>query len=219
MNYFSKNISKGLPREAKRSGGFTLTELIVVMAISSIILTSIVIQQNSWNSALAVKTQAYDLALMIRQAQIYSLGVREDIGGSGDKFSTGYGVYLDSLTTNSYIYFADRSNNKQYDTGEGTETKSLTRGVTIEKICGVRANNVPNTRCSDESGGNIPKTVDIVFLRPDPKANITFRDSDGSVLVGGNELISPLTIYLKSSDNKKVLITAESSGQISIQSI
>ena len=91
---FFKNKNKGLPREALAKWGFTLVELIVVMSIATVIMTALIIQQSKWNDRLTVNTQAYELALMIRQAQIYSLGVREDMAGGGG-FDVGYGVYFD----------------------------------------------------------------------------------------------------------------------------
>jgi prepilin-type N-terminal cleavage/methylation domain-containing protein len=102
MNYFSKLKIKGFtPTPKSLVSGFTLTELIVVITIATIITTALVFQQAKWNDNLAVSTQAYDLALMIRQAQIYSLGVKEDNSATGDKFNIGYGIYF---TQNNLIF-------------------------------------------------------------------------------------------------------------------
>lgn len=212
---FSKN--KGLPREAKRSGGFTrtpktwvsgftLVELSVVITIATIIMTVLVIQQGKWNDRLAVNVQTYELALMIRQAQVYSLGVREDTtSSSGDKFSVGYGVYFD--TDNSrYIFFADRNGNKKYDSSEeiNGETKVFTRGVTIKDVCGT-------SRCMVAGGGPLKK-ASVMFFRPDTKANISLLNN------GGNSIDTPpITITLQSLGGKTSSVTVESNGQVSIQ--
>ena len=168
-----------------------------MISIAIILMTTLVIQQGKWNDNLAVSTQAYEMALMIRQAQINSLGVKEYQAGSGDKFNLGYGVYFDTTFTR-YIYFVDKDRDKIYDDpGEKIEEKTFIRGVTIEKFCG----NVGET-CS---GLN---SINVSFFRPEPKATIIFNPSGG--------FSSPATIYLKSSGNIKYKIKVEANGQISI---
>jgi prepilin-type N-terminal cleavage/methylation domain-containing protein len=204
MICFSKlKKNMGLPREAKRSGGFTITELIVVAAIVSVITTAVVIQQGSWNSQLAVKTQAYELTMMIRQAQVYSLGVKEDKAGVGDKFNVGYGVYLDNNNAR-YIYFADRNINQLYDLGEEIETKTFARGTTIKDICGI-------SLCI-YSGGGAFRHANISFFRPDPKANIMLTNPGGQ-----KKDDPPVTITLQSEGGITYSIKVEANGQVSMQ--
>jgi len=219
FSIFSKN--KGLPRESaswRRSGGFTLIELIVVMAVATSLMTAVVIQQNSWNDRLAVNTQAYELVLMIRQAQIYALGVRVDTTGPEiDKFDVGYGIYIDedlddsNGKINRYIYFADRDDgsgegNKKYDSGEEIETKTFNRGVYIEKFCGTTGGNPCNN-----SGGSLNQ-LNITFFRPDPEAIIRLLNNGG----GSGGTNSPVTISLKSAGGKVYSVTVQDNGQVSI---
>ncbi len=206
MNFliFSKKI--GLPRGASAKWGFTLIELIVVMTISTIIMTALIIQQSKWNDSLAVNTQAYELALMIRQAQIYSLGVREDTFGAGDKFDVGYGVYIDEDLPGQYIFFADKNKDLKYDSGEAQETKTFTRGVTIYKFCGVGN---PQS-CSDSGALN---QINISFFRPGSGASIRFLNNGGNTVNGINP---PATIYLKSLKGQEASIKLEANGQVSV---
>lgn len=206
MNFsiFGKN-KKSLPREAQRSGGFTLAELLVVISVTTIIITTLVVQQNRWNDQIVVRTQAYELALMFRQAQVNSLGVRQD--ASSGSFNIGYGVYFDTNNTR-YIYFADRDNDQQYDTGELVETKTLIRGVTIKDVCG-------NSRCIF-SGGGPAWQASVAFFRPETKAYLKLLNN------GGNPVDSPqdtavLTITLQSPGGKTSTVTVRNNGQISIQ--
>lgn len=205
MSYFPK-----LKIYAKRMG-FTFNELIVVMAVVMIIMTVLVVQQNSWNDQLAVNTQAYELSMMLRQAQIYSLGVKEDRANStpgADKFDIGYGIYFDS-TSSRYIFFADRDGDQKYDSpGELIETKTFTRGVTIGQFCGL---NGGVERCSPDAG-NI-NTLHISFFRPEPKANILLLNNGGNQSGSVNP---PAIIHLKSLNNKKASVIIESNGQISV---
>jgi prepilin-type N-terminal cleavage/methylation domain-containing protein len=197
----------------KRSGGFTLTELLVVMAIATIMMTVLVIQQSEWNDRLSVNTQAYELALMIRQAQIYSLGVREDLTGSlGDKFNVSYGVYLNQSSSSQYIFYADRDGDRKYDSGEALETKTFIRGVLIDRFCGLNPGG--QERCSPDAG-NID-TLHISFLRPNLGANIFLLNN------GGNQSSSvnpPAIIYLKSPKNKLYKVRVETNGQVSITQV
>jgi prepilin-type N-terminal cleavage/methylation domain-containing protein len=215
MSYsiFSKNKNRDLPRKMEVKRGFTLVELMVVITIVTIITTAVVVQQNSWNDSLVVSTQAYELALMIRQAQIYSLGVREDVAGSGDKFNVGYGVHFDSTKTR-YIFFADRDSgggaNEKYDSSpnEAVETKTFTRGVTIDRICGIKG--------GGENCSNPLSKIDISFFRPDTKANISFLNGGGNAAPGFGP---PATIYLKSPGGKQYKVKVETNGQISVTPI
>lgn len=196
-----------------RSGGFTLIELLVVISIATIIMTALVVQNNRWNDSLVVTTQAYELAMMIRQAQIYSLGVREDTAGSGDKFNIGYGVYFEINSPTQYKFFADRNNDLKLNPASevlADGTKTLTRGVVIDKFCDASSGsetcftNPPNRRLS------------ISFLRPEPKANIRFLNSGGS---GGSTFgagTSKAKIYLKSPGGRFSIVTVEANGQVSI---
>lgn len=212
MNYFSKLKNKGFTPTPKIFGvslqgkrGFTLTELIVVITIATIITTALVFQQAKWNDSLAVSTQAYDLALMIRQAQIYSLGVKEDMSAtSGDRFNVGYGVYFNQNNLSEYIYFADRNGNQKYDSGEAIETKTFTRGVTIKDVCGIGSNG-----CFPGSGPLA--SVHIFFFRPDTKVIMSLLNAGGSST--GNP---PVTIRLQSPKGQYYSVKVDPSGQVSV---
>ena len=215
MNYFSKlkivNCKRWAsskcsgPRRCPSGEGFTLVELIVVMTIATIIMTALVVQQSRWNDSLIVSTQAYEMALIIRQAQIYSLGVREYTAGTGDKFNIGYGIHIDKNAPTQYIFFADKNGNLKYDSGEIIETKTFTRGVIISDIC----SNSGGSNC-----GTPIFQVSISFFRPDPKANVIFLNNGGNPPGGG--IAPPATISLRSVAGKISKIIVEANGQVSI---
>lgn len=190
--------------------GFTLVELIVVMTISTVIMTALVIQQSRWNDSLVVRTQAYELVLMIRQAQIYSLGVREDVGGTGDKFNIGYGVHINTVGNPRlrYEFFADRDGDKQYDKipneSIATESKDLTRGVYVYDVLCTVPPSCPGSL----------KGVDITFLRPSPNASIIFTKANGDIL----PLNPPVSIKIRSAnDLVEAVVIVEANGQVSIK--
>jgi len=195
-----------------RSSAFTLVELVVVITIATIILTTLVFQQKKWDDQLRLNTSTYELALMLRQAQIYSLGVRENVASVGDKFDIGYGVHLDAQTTVRYDFFADMNKDFKYSLDESLEAKILSRVAAIYKVCAI-ATLTATQRCSDEA--LVPlEMVDISFLRPEVGARAKFLDTDG-VEIPGYEL--PAEIYLRSRQGKISSVVIEANGQISIQ--
>lgn len=210
----------GLPRVARakreRNGGFTVLEFTIVMVIATILTTALVVQNQSWNDSLQVSSQAYDLTLTLRQAQFYSLGVKEYQPGAtdDDKFQVGYGVRIDSESPNQYIFFVDKlsggAHNFKLDSGETIQTISLKSGVTIEKVCGIRSG---SETCNPTA--SLSK-IDISFLRPDPKANIKFMKSGSNNSSNdASGFSAPATIYLKSPKGVRVKIKIDSNGQIS----
>ena len=193
----------------KNKKGFSLTELMVVIAIITAITSALILQQNKWNDRLALDTQTYELALMLRQAQVYSLGVRQYVGASGDPFNVGYGVCADSSNTGSYIFFVDKNNDGKCGVGETIETKNLTRGVYMSKICGT--NNLLAERCSPDVG-NI-QSIHISFLRPSPAPRIALLNNGGN---NSSSVGTPAYIYLTSASNTSFKVKLDSTGQISI---
>lgn len=183
--------------------GFTLTELIVVTTIATIIMTAVVVQQSKWNEQLAINTQAYEVVLMIRQAQIYSLGVKEDKAGtSDDKFNLGYGVYISQTGAEKVVFFADRNKNGIYDNGEKIEEKTLTKGVELGDIC------------ANSCSGQKPKRVTIAFLRPNPKAKFYYQTANGSVFNAAESSPAIINLIL---GNSSAVIKVEANGQIYVQ--
>lgn len=187
----------------------------VVIAIATIMVTAVVVQQSSWNDSLSVSTQAYEMALMIRQAQIYGLGVRGNTAGAGDVFNTGYGVFFSSDDSsgfnhiNQYIFFADIDGDGVYDAGDNIiETKTLTRGVVIDRFCGIKGTN--SDRCSP-GVGNV-SFMHITFFRPEPKARIILWNSGHNP---ANNVSPPAKIFLKSPGGTYYYVKVDENGQIS----
>ena len=178
------------------------------MFIATVMMTSLVIQQGKWNDQLVVSTQAYEMAMMIRQAQIYALGVKENTfagASNADKFNVGYGVYFDVNSKISYKFFADVNGDKKYNEGTDNviEPVPLKSGVEISDVCGV-------SKCFFAGGGPLQK-ASIVFYRPETKANILLTN------FGGTEKDDPtLTIQLKSPKGELYSVKVEANGKISV---
>jgi prepilin-type N-terminal cleavage/methylation domain-containing protein len=108
---------------AKR--GFSLIELLVVIGIFIIITSVILARQNKFSSDILLTDLAYQVAISIRQAQVYGLGVQ----AQSSNFDIGYGVHFDNVTPNTtYKLFADNDKNGVYNTsGLGFDVSSKNR--------------------------------------------------------------------------------------------
>jgi len=144
------------------SRGFSLIEFIITISIILILATAILTSSSILSDRISVNTQAYEIALITRQSQVYALGVREFQGGSGDGFDVGYGVYFEIASTDSFIFFVDKDKDGKYDPSDGEliETYFLKKGNLISTICGTLSND--NEKCTADSGG--PVALHVAFL-------------------------------------------------------
>lgn len=92
---------------------FGLVELMVSMSIMALVSTVIVTRQSSFNGAVLLRNQAYEIAFALREAQQLAVS-------GGDETVRTYGVVFDTATANQHIYrmFRDANNNSRFDTGE-----------------------------------------------------------------------------------------------------
>lgn len=181
--------------------GFSLVELIVVVGIF-IVITSVVLANHSrFNSSVLLGNAAYDIALSVRQAQVYGLSTQQYSGA----FQIGYGIRFADPT--SYSLFADGDRDYRYNIETGQDnilkTYTLGRGYTIKRFCGIRSDGSED--CSDNSAAL--SHLDVAFLRPNPDSTIT---SDAPVLY------SSALIVLQSASGETRSVTVRSTGQISV---
>jgi len=196
----------------KRKGGFSMIELLIVIAIFTIITTVALFDQGKLNSNVLLTNLAYDVALTVREAQSYGVGVR--YASSSRDTLGGYGVYLDATAQDQIVVFHDIDANGEYDsaTEEVKTYKFLNqRGNQLAELCVGDSTNALSTspECSDYPFGRMASTTNITFKRPDPEAN--FR-ANGEVVSG------PAYLVLKSQDGTNCrAVVIESSGQIRVE--
>jgi prepilin-type N-terminal cleavage/methylation domain-containing protein len=184
---------------ASVSRGLTLIELLVVISIFALISLVILANHSRFNSSVLLGSLGYDIALSMREAQVYGLSVKQ----YANNFQVGYGVRFSG--TSSYTFFADTNANKVYDSGTDAivQVYSIGQGHFISRFCGVRASGA-------EECSNSPSPIDhldIVFFRPDPDANIS------SNIVGP---YSRAKIVVGSPSGETRTVTIESTGQVSV---
>ena len=181
-----------------------MVELVVSVGILVVITSIVLVNHSFFGGNILVGNLAYDVALSIRQAQVFGLSVREFGIGTG-QFDVGYGVHFDSDSPTSYRLFADVDKGKTFDIGDGTqEAFTISQGYSIARVCAT--NTAAVEVCTDD--GDIT-TLDIVFIRPDPDAYIR-ADGDAATIY------ERARIVVQSPRGTTREVVVESTGQISI---
>jgi len=180
--------------------GFTLIELLVVIGVFSMITTVILANHSRFNGSVLLGNLAYDIALSVREAQVFGLSVKQ----FDSQFQVGYGIHFSN--SSAYVLFADINRNNRYDNGTDSiiQTSSLGKGHSILQYCAETALNAKN--CSNS--GQSPITyLDIVFFRPDPDATISTNEPT---------VYSRGMVVVTSPAGETRTITVASTGQISV---
>ncbi len=198
--------------------GFTLIEMLVVLAIIGVILSVTINGQRSFDSSVVLSNTTYDIALSIRQAQIYGVSGRITQGTQNSTY--GYGVDIQSFPTDKYVLFADtngtgcsstvssiknapdtKTGDCMYTSGADTNIQSFTinNRISISGACVYKNKNM-STYCS--FGTNPLSQVDISFTRPDPGAIIIVRKAAGGAITSGNKIVRFNHVCLRLSSGK-----------------
>ncbi len=194
---------------------FTIVELIVVVGIFTLVMTIALWNQKDLSNSVLITNLAYEIALAVREAQAYGIGVRADTGAnnSGD-FQGGFGIYANISNPEQLILFHDKDGNMQYDSAGG-ETFIVynfqnQRGNRIKAICVAHTPLSLQGPCTAVSGTKTDE-VTILFKRPNPEA---------SFLVPATQPIvkGPAIIVLNTpSNNNCRAVVVETTGQIHIE--
>jgi prepilin-type N-terminal cleavage/methylation domain-containing protein len=117
----------------KYNSGVTLLELLIVISIFLIITTTIIFNNGKLNSSFTTQNLADDIALSVRKAQGYAIGVRK----VGDSFESGYGIHFTTTgfdenekhfgSNKSFILFADLDDFKKYNYDDSVNCISPTK--------------------------------------------------------------------------------------------
>ena len=173
------------------SSGFTIVEMLVVLAIIITITGVTLTGQSSFNKTFTVANTAYDVALTLRSAQNFGISSRS-VGGSISNI--GYGIHIQRVPSiNVFTLFADtdpapdvnnchrlpiggstapnaQSGDCIYDIDNDTDINNDTKikdynienGVFISDFCALMPGGWTCAKTSDMS----LQALDIVFSRP-----------------------------------------------------
>lgn len=217
-------------REAVR--GFTLVELMVVLAIIVVITSVTVTSQSSFNKSLILANTAYDVALTLRSAQTYGLSSR----ARGAMANVGYGLHFQGAPAKTFTFFADswppiegsglchtppandptgpdaKPGNCAYDSdpdhAELVTSYDLGNGMTIGDFCAYSLGRWRCTYAHGDADGGL-QSLDIVFARPNPDP---FMSKDGSYSEAFPVTAACITFVSPQGGARHISVTA--SGQI-----
>jgi len=160
--------------------GFTLIELIVVMAIVSSIAALVLAHYRSGEQVSDLQTYSQKIANVLKQAQSLALSGEEIAGGRPN----GYGVYFPDAST--YILFADTNGNNNWNSTDST----------------IQSFTLPERLIIDTISGSLPAS----FLFRAPFAEFYLngsRDtSNNTIVIKHTQLNRTLTIYLNGTSGQ-----------------
>lgn len=187
--------------------GFTLIELLLVMGILAMVMATVVSNHSRFGGKVLLRTLTYDTALTLRQAQTYGISVRQSTTTTNQEFLAGYGINFRIVPgnsgTTSYRMYADTySDGGIYTAASDTviQTYNIGRGYRISDLC------VTVAAVEDCT----PETIDILFRRPEPDAEIRVNGVAGT-------LYSKARIEMRSPRDDVQNIIVEISGQMTVQ--
>jgi prepilin-type N-terminal cleavage/methylation domain-containing protein len=195
--------------------GFSLIELIVVAGIISVVSGMMLASNSRFGGAITLKNLAYDVAISIRQAQVYGISVARFGAGT---FSAGYGIHFSRVDSTHYVLFADAAvENGLYNVGGLPGEQELVAETTID--LGYSVSDLCITDQTDTETCGLSE-LDIFFKRPEPDAYINANgaplsfDSDGRVI--STNLPIQARIVLSSPRGDTVSVVVEATGQIAV---
>ena len=215
-NLYKNKYNKG---HANRQAGMTLVELMVVLAIFLIVAGLTIFDYGRFRSSVSLQNLSDDVALSIRRAQNYAIGVRN----SSSSFANGYGIHFNTAlpvsgdaragSSKRFIIFNDLNANKRYD--YPGSSSALCNATTLQDgdecidMLNITTDDIIYQICPNGlncGSGN----VCITFIRPNPDATICINGDCSSYSNVG------IVVKNNQTGNTKT-ISVSSIGQISIE--
>src|SRR3989338_5083069 len=194
--------------ELRTNAGFTLIELVVVMGIIGVVSAVTLANNTRFGGSVLLQNLAYDIALSIRQAQVYGISVRSY--GEGN-FAAYYGMHFDINDATRYKLFADVSGTGIYDPGKNVSPSPyvIGRGYYIDGLCAPAGADFLSCTRVDQ--------LDVVFRRPEPDARITAGSGGQTCIQNPTQCRENARIIIKSPRGDTMSVLVEGTGQISVQ--
>lgn len=159
---------KNLKLKIKNSNvGMTYIELIVVLAIFSVLSTVVIFNYGDFQDKVDLKNLASDIALKVVEAQKSSLsGLLPTQIPTVSPWKPSYGVYFNLANNQNFTYFTDLNNNTLYDGPDCT-------GECLNKITITRNDFISTMNVFYQDGTSAPlNDMTVTFTRPDLSAVI-----------------------------------------------
>jgi len=199
-------VLKKFFKKTKRNlqAGFSLLEMIMVLTVFGLITSIVTYNYGSFNNQITLTNLAYEIAMQIREAQVFSMGVR----GANNTFDSHYGVYF-KAGTGSFISFVDSDGDGLCKSGPTDFCDACTTPTECQKIISLPRNMMVQEFKKVSDNSSVTGPVFVTFKRPDPEAIIL--DSNSTVITSG------VNVIVKSPDNQYKKIVVRENGYISVE--
>ncbi len=217
------------------SYGFTIVEMLMVLAIFIIISGIVLFNFSDFKSNVSLENLAQDIALSVRKAQSYASSTKGNVlSGTPNTIFPGYGIHFSTESSvtaqkfkgsnKSFIIFADipptiipAFYDYKYDNGtKFCGTAYLSSGNECLEEMKITSTDYISEICDDT--GTTPSCItgslDITFKRPDPDATFCFMPT-GAPGCTGTSTSAYITISSVSGKTQKIKVW--NTGQISIE--
>lgn len=199
-------------RQPSHLRAFTLIELVVVTAIIIVVTSVVLVNNNRFGGVIQLENLAYDVALSVRQAQVFGVSVQRYGSGANADFSSGYGMHFTVNDPVHYEFFADLDKDGFFDSGENVPPSPYTirNGFRIAGLCSPQGADAAT--CLSAS----PATqIDIAFKRPEADAWISAGGIGCAYGAGTCGASARIVLISPRCDIMSVIVGAN--GQISVQ--
>jgi len=203
-------------KRKKNKKGFTLIEIVIVIAIMGIIMTITLANYHGMNKKIDLDNTTFLTGLNIREAQVYGINKVIDQNNPNqdapfsDKDPDPYGIFIDLNKQSEIIFYQDK-NPDATDTKYGFDGNCLSNQKEWVKKILLRKAKIDHFNLRTTSGWERTKTkLNILFKRPNPDAIIV---SDNP-----NKIYSTAEIQVNdSTDTYLSCIIVGSAGDITVK--
>lgn len=220
MSIFSQHFSPS-DRLPKGTRGFTLIELLVVIGIVVIISSLILFNTQGFNSAILLRSLAYEVGLSFREAQLYGVAVRETAPGTNN-FGAAYGVYFPAsiigVDNANYPLFEDLNDNGIFDDGASSVLENFTiqNGFTLKNLCAAQGSSLT---CAQACPSPLPTGITACTGTPLQWLAVTFKRPDPDAIIRTDVSSNPYSeayVIVQSQNGTTREVTVSETGQIVI---
>jgi type II secretory pathway pseudopilin PulG len=193
-------------KKSFRITGFALVELLVSISILVLVIGAIMVKQGAFNSAVLLRSQAYDVALEARETQLFAVSIISDAGD----YNNIYGLHFDKNNNTGYKIFRDGDRNSYFGTSEEFgQQGSLDSRFVIGDVRWVHSDG------TETSVNN----VSVLFERPNFDAKFFEAAAPGGELSNATAMEIDIRLKGTTGDTNGEVRTVEitRTGQISVQ--
>jgi len=189
--------------------GFGLVELMVSISIVVLVTSIILAKHDSYNNAVLLRSQAYDIALNMREVQLLAVSAVGQTGDGGNNFRNEMGLYFSKDNPDFYYIYVDKDGDSSYDLGEQV---GLRGNIDPRfEISGIRLVGDGNNESKEQVAN-----VSIVFKRPNFDARF-FKGSSEQNNTAAVEIDLSMKNAPQGSDGAARTMEVSKTGQIIVQ--